>query len=121
RVRTCLLLSRKFGTECASSLENVRKTKHKRAWWLEEDAEVCPACVQTYAFQTEYRCTGCDGVVCAMCATQTTEIEIFCPPCAGSPVESEVRRWQLGQFGEAIYKCAQRKWRVSCIPTATTR
>ena len=81
---------RKFGTEYASSLEAVRKIKHKRVWWLEEGAEVCPACGQTYAFQTEYRCAGCDGVVCVMCATQTTEIEIFCPPCAGPTAESGV-------------------------------
>src|SRR5207237_8678800 len=91
RVRTCLLLSRKFGTEYASGLDTVRNTKHKRGWWLEEDVEVCPACGQTYAFQTEFRCIGCDGVVCAMCATETTETEIFGPPRACYKVKREVR------------------------------
>src|SRR5437588_10262963 len=84
------MASQKFGTEYASSLDRVRKTKHNRAWWLEEGAEVCPACGQTYVFQTEYRCEGCDGVVCAICAIRTTEIEIFCPPCSASAVGSEV-------------------------------
>src|SRR5437016_9054351 len=90
RVWIYLWLHRSLELNMPQVLDRVRKTKHNRAWWLEEGAEVCPACGQTYVFQTEDRCEGCDGVVCAMCATQTTEIEIFCPPCSASAVESGV-------------------------------
>jgi hypothetical protein len=59
----------------------VRKSNRNRPWWLEGGMEICPACSQSYAYQTEYRCSACDGTVCAMCVEQTIEIEIFCPTC----------------------------------------
>jgi hypothetical protein len=77
-----------FGTEYAFVFETMKKSVHKRAWWLEEGTEVCPACGQTYAFQTEWRCDFCDGVVCYTCAAWT-QTEICCPSCRTSNLEVE--------------------------------
>ena len=57
-------------------MQNIQRN---RPWWLEDGSEICPACSQAYAYQTEFRCCACDGVVCAMCIT--IEVEIFCPGC----------------------------------------
>jgi len=66
----------------------VSKNKRNVPWWLEQDGEICPACSHTYVYQTEYRCVGCDGPVCAFCVQQTVEMEFVCPTC----VEPEVSR-----------------------------
>lgn len=62
----------------------MRKSKLNRPWWLEDGTDICPACNQAYAYQTEYRCVACDGPVCAMCVETTIEIEIFCSGCVSS-------------------------------------
>ena len=61
-------------------------------WWLEHGTEICPACSQSYAYQTEIRCFDCDGPMCPVCVQVTTTLEVSCPTCFDCGVsESEVR------------------------------
>ena len=51
-------------------------------WWL-EGTETCRFCVQTYVYEEEYRCVGCDAGICAECAVFVRQTEeVYCPECA---------------------------------------
>lgn len=54
-------------------------------WWAEggPDAEVCPFCHQSYAYEIEVRCIECDGPLCPVCAVseRLTVTTHLCPEC----------------------------------------
>ena len=50
----------------------------------------CGACGHAHTLDLTYRCTGCDGEVCALCVVWVTEThEGFCPACAEGGDEEE--------------------------------
>jgi hypothetical protein len=50
-------------------------------WWLEDGTEVCPICRQLYLYETEYRCTDCDGPMCESCVQTRESLTVVCGPC----------------------------------------
>ena len=57
------------------------KRQQLKPWWLEQGTEVCPICSHLYPYQTEYRCSDCDGAVCPNCIDLET---MTCIPCSDS-------------------------------------
>ncbi|MCM3902880.1 MAG: hypothetical protein ND866_14335 [Pyrinomonadaceae bacterium] len=51
-----------------------------QSWWLEPGTEICPGCHQLYLYETEYRCTDCDGPMCSDCASGR-ESGVICATC----------------------------------------
>lgn len=50
--------------------------------WLESGNERCPHCLTLYWHETGYRCTGCDGPICAHCIEiETAGSACLCPGC----------------------------------------
>ena len=55
-------------------------------WWLDDDEEQCPHCLQTYAYEVEVRCVDCDAPSCPHCAVVVRETAaVHCPTCPPSP------------------------------------
>jgi hypothetical protein len=59
----------------------MAKRADSRPWWLEDGTEICSVCHHLYLYETEYRCSDCDGGVCAECIELTF---MTCVPCAGT-------------------------------------
>ena len=59
----------------------MAKGSHSRPWWLEDGTEICSVCHHLYLYETEYRCSDCDGAVCSECIELTL---MSCFPCAGN-------------------------------------
>jgi len=62
------------------------KTTTSAPWWLETGTEVCSICHQLYIYETECRCSDCDGPACANCVT-IESTSIICVPCSSSEEE----------------------------------
>lgn len=53
------------------------------------EIEMCGFCLQTYTYEMQYRCPGCDAPVCPMCIGHVAgEPDILCPDCrkSGPPI-----------------------------------
>jgi hypothetical protein len=65
----------------------LARTHAQPQWWLADASEVCPACHQTYAYQTQSYCVVCDEAVCSVCVESTISIEWACQACIESQGE----------------------------------
>ena len=45
------------------------------------EQEQCPACLQLYSYELEYRCGLCDEPTCPVCVVRIEE-QWVCPDCA---------------------------------------
>jgi len=54
------------------------KRSFSRPWWLEDGTEICSVCHHLYLYETEYRCSECDGAVCTECVVVAS---VTCLPC----------------------------------------
>jgi len=57
----------------------MAKRSYSKPWWLEDGTESCSVCHHLYLYETEYRCSECDGAVCPGCVELTLMI---CLPCS---------------------------------------
>jgi hypothetical protein len=62
-------------------LKTTRKSQLELPWWLEDGTEICPACGQTYVYETGYRCAGCDMPICSICVEYEVAAELLCQIC----------------------------------------
>jgi hypothetical protein len=67
-----------------------RMANKTEAWWLADGTETCPACSQSYAYQTEIRCIDCDEAICPICVQVTTTLEFSCPDCVPSETKTKI-------------------------------
>jgi len=52
-----------------------------QAWWLEPGTEICPSCDHFYLYETEYRCSDCDGPMCSDCVPERDTLTVVCGTC----------------------------------------
>ncbi len=61
----------------------MERTLPQSRWWIAADGESCDFCLQTYAYEIEYRCVACDAPVCPFCVVTVRKTrEAYCPTCA---------------------------------------
>jgi hypothetical protein len=78
-------------SKCISFSKIMPRTRLVNPWWLEPGTEICPTCHQVYLYETEYRCTDCDGPRCQNCVQVREALTIVCLDCFDcSEEEAEV-------------------------------
>jgi hypothetical protein len=68
----------------------MAKARVVSPWWLETGTELCPACNQLYLYETEYRCSDCDGPLCSDCVQTRESLTVVCPSCFKCDEKAEV-------------------------------
>ena len=54
----------------------------RRIWWLDGGTEQCHVCLQSYAYEAEYRCVDCDAPICPYCVVRVKRTgRVYCPGC----------------------------------------
>jgi len=56
----------------------MAKRSYSTPWWLEDGTEICSVCHHLYIYETEYRCSECDGGVCSECVDMTSMSCLLC-------------------------------------------
>jgi len=59
----------------------MAKAQAVMPWWLENGTEICSICHHLYLYETEFRCSDCDGPTCPNCVEIRHAEAVICLPC----------------------------------------
>ncbi len=58
------------------------KQRAAMPWWLDDGTEICPACKQLYLYETQFRCSDCDGPSCGECVETSSSVTVVTVTCS---------------------------------------